>query len=175
MERLWRPWRSEYVTAADGGDGCVFCEHLTDPDDDGVLYRAEAVFVLLNAFPYNSGHVMVAPTRHVGETKELTAAESHELMDVTLATVDVLRESLEAHGFNIGMNLGRVAGAGVPGHLHVHVVPRWGGDTNFMPVIGESKVLPEILSQTRARLMPVFERALDRPSPSGPSETSPEA
>jgi ATP adenylyltransferase len=173
MERLWRPWRSEYVTMADAEEGCLFCDHLADPEDDGILHRAESVFVLLNAFPYNSGHVMVAPARHVGETRELTEAESHELMDVTFATVEVLREALDPQGFNIGMNLGRVAGAGVPGHLHVHVVPRWGGDTNFMPVVGEAKVLPELLSQTRVKLIPVFERVLERPTRSAARETRP--
>jgi ATP adenylyltransferase len=157
MERLWSPWRSQYVTSAGSDDGCIFCDQL-DGRDSGVLYRARSVFVLLNAFPYNSGHVMVAPLRHVGATKDLETAESHELMDVTLATVAVIEEALSPHGFNIGMNLGRIAGAGVPGHLHMHVVPRWGGDTNFMPVVAETKVLPEMLEDTRAKLRPGFAR-----------------
>lgn len=158
MERLWSPWRSEYVTRSDEGDGCIFCDHLAADDDidAGVLFRGEAAFVLLNAFPYNTGHLMVAPGRHIGELDELTADERHELMDLTTHSVEILREAMAPHGFNVGMNLGRVAGAGIPGHLHVHIVPRWGGDTNFMPVVGQTKVLPEMLAETDARLRPLF-------------------
>jgi ATP adenylyltransferase len=157
MERLWSPWRSQYVTGAGGDTECIFCDQLeSGHDDSAVLYRGRTAFVLLNAFPYNSGHVMVAPIRHVGATKDLEDEESHELMDVTLASVGVLEAALSPHGFNVGMNLGRIAGAGVPGHLHMHVVPRWGGDTNFMPVVGETKVLPEMLADTRAKLAPGF-------------------
>ena len=116
------------------------------------------VFVILNAFPYDTGHLMVAPLRHVGDVSDLDTEERHELMDVTSASLDVLREGLAPDGFNVGMNLGRVAGAGVPGHLHVHVVPRWGGDTNFMPVVAETKVLPEMIEQTDAKLRPLFAR-----------------
>jgi ATP adenylyltransferase len=146
------------VTSAGGDDGCFLCEGLAAGDDPatGILHRGRAIFVILNAFPYNSGHLMIAPARHVGETGELTQDESHELMDVTLRSVDVVNAAMSPHGFNIGMNLGRVAGAGVPGHLHVHVVPRWDGDTNFMPVVGETKVLPEMLADTDAKLRPLF-------------------
>ena len=160
MERLWSPWRSQYVSSAGEDDGCIFCDHPQQHDDDktGVLYRGQQVFVVLNVFPYNSGHVMVAPFRHVGELEDLSADERRELMEVTTQTVAVLREAMSPHGFNVGLNLGRVAGAGVPGHLHVHVVPRWGGDTNFMPVVGETKVLPESLSDTGAKLRPLFEK-----------------
>jgi ATP adenylyltransferase len=159
VERLWSPWRSQYVTAADEDDSCFFCDGLEGDDADaGILLRAERVFVVLNAFPYNSGHLMVAPLRHVGEPEELSAAESHELIEVSFRCVEVAREALSPHGFNLGMNLGRVAGAGVPGHLHMHVVPRWGGDTNFMPVVAETKVLPELLAETRAKLAPLFAR-----------------
>jgi ATP adenylyltransferase len=158
MERLWSPWRSEYVGSAGSDEGCIFCDSLTAEasDDSGVLYRGVCSFVLLNAFPYNSGHVMIAPERHVGEPEELSADERRDLMDVTVSALEVLRAALEPHGFNLGMNLGRVAGAGVPGHLHMHLVPRWGGDTNFMPVVGETKVLPEMLEQTAAKLRPGF-------------------
>ena len=140
-------------------EGCIFCGHLAD--DEGILYRASYTFVLLNAFPYNSGHLMVAPLRHVGEPDQLEPHERHELMEVTFLSVEVLREAMEPDGYNVGMNLGRVAGAGVPGHLHVHVVPRWGGDTNFMPVVGETKVLPEMLADTDAKLRPIFDRRSD--------------
>jgi ATP adenylyltransferase len=160
MERLWSPWRSHYVATADDGDGCFLCKGLEGGDDQshGILYRAAHTFVILNAYPYNSGHVMVAPFRHVGEPDDLESGERHELMDVTFAAVEVARGALRPHGFNIGINLGRVAGAGVPGHLHVHVVPRWGGDTNFMPVVGETKVMPELLADTAAKLRPGFAR-----------------
>jgi ATP adenylyltransferase len=122
-----------------------------------VLYRGPSTFVLLNAFPYNSGHLMVAPHRHVGELQDLEQEERNELMDLSTKSVAIVKEELNAHGFNVGINLGQVAGAGVPGHLHVHVVPRWGGDTNFMPVVGETKVLPEMLADTDAKLRPRFQ------------------
>ena len=135
-------------------DGCFLCE----PNEEHVLFRAAHVFVILNLFPYNTGHLMVAPHRHVGELGELTTAERHDLFDTMAAGIEVVRTEMEPHGFNTGMNLGRVAGAGVPGHLHVHVVPRWEGDTNFMPVTGDTKVLPESLEQTAAKLRPHFDR-----------------
>jgi ATP adenylyltransferase len=157
MERLWTPWRSEYVTKADD-DGCIFCDHLAERDDEkaNILYRGETTFVILNAFPYNTGHLMVAPMRHVGELSELETEERQELFDVMSRSIEVLRDAMNPHGFNTGMNLGRVAGAGLPGHLHVHVVPRWGGDTNFMPIVGQTKVLPELLADTAAKLRPGF-------------------
>jgi ATP adenylyltransferase len=146
------------VTGTGGEGECFFCSHLESPDDEktGVLSRGDTTFVVLNAYPYNSGHLMVAPVRHVGELAEVSRAELHELMDTTQRCVSILETAYNAHGFNIGMNLGNVAGAGVPGHLHVHVVPRWGGDTNFMPVVGETKVLPEMLADTYAKLRPLF-------------------
>jgi ATP adenylyltransferase len=160
MQRLWSPWRSEYVTTAGEGEGCIFCDHLAAGDDAkaGILYRAAKTFVVLNAFPYNTGHLMIAPKRHAGELLELEPDERAELMDVTCTSVEVIREGMSPHGFNVGMNLGRVAGAGIPGHLHMHVVPRWGGDTNFMPVVGKTKVLPEMLADTDAKLRPLFDR-----------------
>ncbi|HEV2755543.1 MAG TPA: HIT domain-containing protein, partial [Actinomycetota bacterium] len=127
MERLWSPWRMQYVSTSGSDDGCIFCDHLAKGDE--VLYRGPTAFVLLNAFPYNTGHLMVAPQRHAGELADLDEAERHELMDLSAESVRVVREAMGAHGFNVGMNLGSVAGAGIPGHLHMHVVPRWGGDT----------------------------------------------
>ncbi len=161
MERMWSPWRSEYVSTADDDDeGCFLCSHLESSDDEtnGVLWRAERVFVVLNAYPYNAGHVMVAPRRHVGEIAEVGREELHDLIDTSQRAVTLLTEALHPQGFNLGMNLGKIAGAGVPGHVHVHVVPRWGGDTNFMPVVGDTKVLPEMLADTHAKLRPLFER-----------------
>ena len=116
------------------------------------------MFAILNVFPYNTGHLMVSPLRHVGELTGLDERERHELMDVTERSVAIIADEMNAHGFNVGMNLGPVAGAGIPGHLHMHVVPRWGGDTNFMPVVGETKVLPESIADTYARLRPRFRR-----------------
>lgn len=160
MERLWSPWRSEYVTTAGEGEGCIFCEHLAEGDDESarILYRGGTTFVILNAFPYNTGHLMVAPTRHVADITDLTDEERDELMLVTSLSVTIVRDAMGAHGFNVGMNLGPVAGAGIPGHIHMHVVPRWGGDTNFMPVVGDTKVIPEMIEQTDAKLRPLFSK-----------------
>jgi ATP adenylyltransferase len=159
VERLWSPWRSKYVSHAGESDDCFLCTHASSEDDaeHHVLYRASRTFIVLNAYPYNSGHLMVAPLRHVGDIHELERGELHELMDETRHAVRVVEQGLEPHGFNVGMNLGRVAGAGLPGHLHVHIVPRWGGDTNFMPVVGETKVMPELLAETYEKLHPLFE------------------
>lgn len=143
--------------SAGESEGCFLCDHLTDDAAGHILYRAERTFVVLNAYPYNSGHLMVAPQRHAGELDDLDRDELHELIEVTRASVRALQEALSPDGFNIGMNLGRIAGAGLPGHLHVHVVPRWAGDTNFMPVVGETKVMPELLAETAAKLRPKFE------------------
>jgi ATP adenylyltransferase len=146
----------QYVSTTGSGDGCIFCDHLASGEE--ILYRGPTAFVLLNAFPYNTGHLMVAPQRHAGEIADLGAAERHELMDLSAESVRIVREAMGAHGFNVGMNLGSVAGAGIPGHLHMHVVPRWGGDTNFMTTVGDTKVLPEMLADTAAKLRPLFEQ-----------------
>ena len=150
----------EYVGTTGDDNGCVFCDHLAEADDRAanILYRGQKVFVILNAFPYNTGHLMVAPQRHAGDVGELDDAERAELFEITCAAIEIVREAMAAQGFNTGMNLGSVAGAGIPGHLHMHVVPRWGGDTNFMPVVGQTKVLPELLAETAAKLRPGFER-----------------
>jgi ATP adenylyltransferase len=146
------------TTAGSNDGGCIFCDHLAEGDDETgrILYRAERTFVILNAFPYNTGHLMVAPFRHLGDICDLDDDERAELMKVTSQSVAIIREAMGAHGFNVGMNLGIVAGAGIPGHIHMHVVPRWGGDTNFMPVVGDTKVLPEMIEQTDAKLRPAF-------------------
>jgi ATP adenylyltransferase len=159
MERLWSPWRMKYMYEADSSRGCLFCS-LQKEDDVAVhiVHRGTLAFVVLNAYPYNTGHLMIAPKRHIGEVGGLTTEERAEIFDLTCRSVDVINEAMGADGFNTGMNLGSVAGAGVPGHLHMHVVPRWDGDTNFMPVVGETKVLPELLGDTAARLRPGFHR-----------------
>ena len=161
-ERLWSPWRMEYIRRGegDGDGGCVFCNlPAADPDQDEanhLLARGEVSFVLLNAFPYNPGHLMAEPYRHVGDFEELTAEELAELMAFAGRAIRAMREECGPHGFNLGMNLGQVAGAGIADHLHLHLVPRWGGDTNFMPVVGQTKVLPELLDETWAKLSPHF-------------------
>ena len=147
----------EYIRAAtEAGEdeGCIFCDLPSEDDDERtmILARGERTFVLLNSFPYNPGHLMVAPFRHTGDLEDLTVEELAEADGFLQRSVRSLREEMAPHGFNIGLNLGRVAGAGVPGHVHWHVVPRWTGDTNFMPVIGQTKVLPQLLGETRALL-----------------------
>jgi ATP adenylyltransferase len=161
VERLWAPWRLEYIrtaTAEEESEGCLFCQKLAAGDDEAayILVRTDAAFAILNAFPYNPGHLMVAPVRHVGEFEELAPEEFADASALLQRSIRALKEASAPDGFNIGMNLGRVAGAGVPGHLHWHVVPRWNGDTNFMPVIADTKVLPEALAQTYARLKSLF-------------------
>jgi ATP adenylyltransferase len=135
--------------------GCVFCA-VPDREPERVLVRGETAYVVLNKFPYNPGHLLVVPLRHTGDIEDLTDAESAELQVLLRRSIRALREESEPHGFNVGLNLGSIAGAGIPGHLHWHVVPRWGGDTNFMPVIGQVRVLPELLADTARRLAPRF-------------------
>lgn len=151
----------EYIKGSERHDVCFLCETSQAPaeqdEENLIVARGSAAFVILNRFPYNTGHVMVAPYRHVGELDELAHEEFDEIWGWTRRTVAALREASQPHGFNIGINLGTVAGAGVPGHFHLHVVPRWGGDTNFMPVVGETKVLPELLADTYAQLKPLLE------------------
>ena len=157
-ERLWSPWRIEYILRGDSGrrDGCIFCDLPAAGEDkdeaNHLLARGEVSFVLLNAFPYNPGHLMAAPYRHVGDYERLTAEELAEMMAFAGRAIRAMREESSPHGFNLGMNLGQVAGAGIADHLHLHLVPRWGGDTNFMPVVGQTKVLPELLAETDRRL-----------------------
>ncbi len=153
-----------YIQAAhDPGDtaGCLFCDKPEDGDDRAalILARAERAYVLMNAYPYNPGHVMVAPFRHIAELDGLDERELTDVDALLQRSVRALRESSGPDGFNVGMNLGRVAGAGVADHLHWHVVPRWNGDTNFMPVVGETRVLPELLQDTYDKLKPLFDRA----------------
>jgi ATP adenylyltransferase len=151
--QLWAPWRLEYVGSADEQEGCIFCNALAAADEEGlVVHRGDEAFVVLNRFPYASGHLMVAPVRHVGELGDLEDAEVLEVHRLASQGLGALAETYRPQGFNLGWNLGRIAGAGVTDHIHVHVVPRWAGDTNFMPVLADVKVLPEHLSETRAKL-----------------------
>ncbi len=177
MERLWAPWRMAYIRAdkdekenaptppplADGGErtGCIFCdkprEGASRDRDNFIVLRGRTCYVILNAFPYNSGHVMSIPYRHVSDPGELSEDESAELFALATLMTDALGEVMRPDGYNIGMNVGSAAGAGIAAHLHLHVVPRWSGDANFMPVIGDVKVLPETLDQVWAKLTAVLQ------------------
>jgi ATP adenylyltransferase len=154
VKQLWAPWRLEYVANADDQPGCVFCLAAGAESDEEalVVHRGERAFVLLNKFPYASGHLMVAPVRHVGEFGELADEEVVEIHRLASAGLGALAQTYAPQGFNLGWNLGRIAGAGIVDHVHLHVVPRWAGDTNFMPVLSDTKVIPEALAESRARL-----------------------
>ena len=154
VKQLWAPWRLEYIARADDEDGCVFCRAAASDDDEArlVVHRGEHAFALLNKFPYASGHFMVAPYRHAGDFGELTDDEVLDVHRLSGQGIGALAQVYEPQGYNLGWNLGRIAGAGVVDHVHLHVVPRWAGDTNFMPVLADVKVLPEHLAETRRRL-----------------------
>ena len=164
MERLWSPWRLAYVSGSSAGQpkGCVFCEAQRDLEAQGslVLARGAACFVILNLYPYNNGHLMVVPNRHVARLADAAPEELGELMRLTQVSEMVLTEAYQPQGLNVGMNLGRSAGAGIADHMHIHVVPRWTGDTNFMSVVGEVRVLPEDMEDTARRLKPLFDRLM---------------
>lgn len=163
-ERLWSPWRMEYIRRGDSGEsgGCIFCDLPAAGEDkdeaNHLLARGKVSFVLLNAFPYNPGHLMTAPYRHVGDYEELTAEELAEMMAFAGRAIRAMRQESSPHGFNLGMNLGQVAGAGIADHVHLHLVPRWGGDTNFMPVLANTRVMPQTLEQSYEVLADGFDR-----------------
>jgi Diadenosine tetraphosphate (Ap4A) hydrolase and other HIT family hydrolases len=151
---LWAPWRLEYVSSASEQKGCIFCRAVAALDDAGslVVHLGETAFVMLNRFPYSSGHLMVAPIRHIGNLAELSAEEAAEIHLLSVRALEVLTSLFQPDGFNIGWNLGHDAGAGVVDHVHEHVVPRWRGDTNFMPVLADVRVIPEHLEATHTRV-----------------------
>jgi ATP adenylyltransferase len=157
MDHLWSPWRLPYVTRTGGDAACVFCEALTSDQASLVVFRGHTCYVILNKFPYNNGHLMVVPMRHIATLADATSAELSELMELARRAELAIREAYAPHGLNMGINLGKPAGAGILDHLHLHVVPRWNGDTNFMTVVGETRVLPEELPVTAERLKPIFE------------------
>jgi ATP adenylyltransferase len=164
FQRLWMPHRMAYIkgenrATSDSPDECPFCRAPKLPDADGLIVaRGTSVFTVLNLYPYNAGHLMVCPYRHVADYTELDPAETTELAEHTKVAMTTLRAASGAQGFNIGMNMGGVAGAGIAAHLHQHVVPRWGGDTNFMPVVAGVKVLPQLLGETRQLLAAAWGR-----------------
>jgi len=169
-ENLWAPWRIEYIRAPKGG-GCVFCEALAAGEDPDrlVLHRGESAFVILNRYPYTAGHLMVVPNRHVAGLEELTEAEAQELWALAVRAKGVLDGEFKPEGYNLGLNLGPAGGAGVRDHLHLHVVPRWVGDSNFMAVLAEVRVISQHLSEIYASLAPRFAAAARPGAPQPPA------
>lgn len=155
-EKLWAPWRMKYIEGINPNNsgGCLFCEKPGEQDDKNnyIVLRAKTCYVIMNIYPYNNGHLMVVPYRHTPNIGDLTPEERLELMDVINLIIETIKGIMRPDGFNIGMNLGRIAGAGIENHIHMHIVPRWNGDTNFMPIIGNAKVICESLEDTYDKL-----------------------
>ena len=157
MERIWAPWRIEYIQM-EKPEGCILCDKPKEDDDTSnyILYRGDKNFIIMNSYPYNPGHLMIAPYRHVANLEELSDEELHEHWQIVNRSLKILREVFNPGGFNIGINMGKVAGVGIEGHVHTHIVPRWQGDTNFMPVISDVRVIPEALAETYKKLKDKF-------------------
>ena len=157
MERIWAPWRIEYILM-EKPEGCILCEKPEEDKDEQnyILYRGDKNFIILNSYPYNPGHLMVAPYRHTGNLEELTGEERNEHFEMVSRAIRALREAFNPGGFNIGANIGKVAGTGIDDHFHSHIVPRWQGDTNYMPVLADVRVLPEALAETYQKLKGKF-------------------
>jgi ATP adenylyltransferase len=160
MERIWAPWRIDYIVGGEREEGCIFCtKPASDKDDENlVVHRSPGAFTMMNKFPYNNGHLLVAPWRHVSDICELDPVENGLVLEEVCRALDVLKDVMKPDGFNIGINLGAVAGAGIEGHLHYHIVPRWHGDTNIMPVLADVKIIPEHLVSTCRKLREGFQR-----------------
>ena len=160
MDYLWTPWRYAYITGSKEGQGCVFCDKKNERDDhqSWIVYRGAHCFICLNAFPYTSGHAMVIPYDHIDELRNLPQEAAWEMMDLCRQTEAVLRGMYRPDGINLGMNIGAAAGAGVAGHIHMHVLPRWVADANFISVVGETRVLPETLDVTWERMRNEFRK-----------------
>jgi ATP adenylyltransferase len=158
MEQIWAPWRMTYIRREEKDPGCVFCLSHDAKDDERrlVLLRGEHSFVIMNKYPYTNGHLMVSPFRHTADLSELTDEESLEMHRLLVLSQQILLETMAPHGFNIGINLGVAAGAGIADHLHMHIVPRWSGDTNFMPVFSEVRIIPQHLEETWGHLRKLF-------------------
>jgi len=157
MKHLWAPWRMEYIQMKKD-EGCILCEKPRQNTDslNYILYRGNLNFVIMNTYPYNPGHLMIAPYQHLASLEELTDEVLHEHIDIVRRCITVLRQMFRPGGFNLGINIGKAAGAGIEGHVHTHIVPRWPGDNNFMPVIADVKVVPEALAETYQRLKGKF-------------------
>jgi len=157
MDLLWTPWRYAFVSTAHQNHGCVFCELQKEPDERaGIVYRGQHCFIIVNAFPYTSGHVMIVPYEHTDQLNKLPAPIAQEMMSLSQKTETVLRDLYHPDGINLGMNIGKAAGAGIAGHIHMHVLPRWVADANFMTVVAETRILPETLDVTWKRLREKF-------------------
>jgi len=158
MQRLWAPWRLEYIVG-EKIDGCIFCVFPKQDDDkkNHILARGKHAFVIMNAFPYSNGHLMIVPYRHTSDLAELADEETLEMMQLVQKSIQVLKEAFAPDAFNVGVNQGTAAGAGIADHIHMHIVPRWNGDTNFMPVFADVKVIPEALEKTYDKLKPIFD------------------
>jgi ATP adenylyltransferase len=156
METMFAPWRMEYLVC-EKQEGCVFCKCSTRCDDY-IVFEGKTCFVMLNRYPYVNGHLMIIPERHLDDISELTMEERSEIFALLDTSVKVLRDAMKPNGFNVGMNLGKAAGAGIAEHVHVHVIPRWEGDTNFMSVVGHVRVVPEDLATTAEKLAPLFRK-----------------
>lgn len=167
MKIMWAPWRIEYIRSPKH-DGCIFCDFPKENRDRErlILYRGEHCFIIMNNYPYNPGHVMIAPYRHVGKWEDLTDQELLEMMQLSQLVIKALKKTMNPHGFNMGVNLGRVAGAGIDDHVHLHIVPRWNGDTNFMPVIADTKVIPESLEEAYEELKAAIDEIVEETSKS---------
>ena len=157
MKQLWAPWRMEYVKSEKSGE-CIFCSLPKENDDtkNYILHRGQSAFIIMNIFPYNSAHIMVSPFRHIGCLTAQNTEEIKEMNNLTFRSIEIFRAVINPEGFNVGYNIGKAAGAGYDEHIHCHIVPRWTGDTNFMPVLGETKVHPEHLKTTYKKLLPHF-------------------
>ena len=162
MNRLWAPWRIEYIRTKDI-DGCVFCHKSVskNDEDDLVLFKGEECFVLMNLYPYSNGHLMISPYSHTSDTNDLSSSCNQEIMHLANESMNILKKKMNAEGFNFGANLGKAGGAGIEDHLHYHIVPRWPGDTNFMPVVGTTKVMVEGLNETWLSLKTEFDKIKD--------------
>lgn len=158
MNHIWSPWRMKYIENSQKEDACIFCNAQAKDDsaENLIAFRGKRAYVILNRYPYTSGHLMVVPFAHQPNLEELDAATRAEMMELTTQCMSVLRKIYHPHAFNMGANIGEAAGAGVQSHVHIHIVPRWAGDTNFMSAVGETRVLPEALEQTYRRVHDVF-------------------
>jgi len=164
MEQLWAPWRMPYIQQSEPEPGCLFCTKIHEDKDEEnyIVYRGSLCFVMLNLYPYNSGHLMVVPYQHTGQLDEIQSNAGAEMFGTAQMSVQALNAVMHPNGFNLGVNQGKISGAGVADHIHLHVVPRWDGDTNFMPVLANVKVMPELLTTTADKLRPIFQQ-LARP------------
>ena len=165
MKQLWAPWRMPFIESHEPVVGCLFCNKAAEGEDarNHVVHRSRHCFTMLNLYPYNSGHLMVVPHAHVGRLDDLENEIAGALMEDAQLATRALQRAMNPEGFNVGVNQGTAGGAGIADHIHLHVVPRWNGDTNFMPVLGDTKVMPELLASTAAKLRPIFEELGQHP------------